>query len=82
MAYNGKPYPGLIEDVYVEGLGVSVQFMHRVGKPLETSSFFWPRSVKDVCWYRMDDVLAIIPEPKKLTMPFGTILLKPFKFPH
>ena len=65
MAYNGKPYPGLIEDVYVEGLEVSVQFMHRVGKPLETSSFFWPRSVKDVCWYRMDDVLAIIPEPKK-----------------
>jgi hypothetical protein len=40
VAYNGKPYPGLIEEVYVEGLEVSVQFMHRVGKPLETSSYF------------------------------------------
>jgi hypothetical protein len=28
--------------------------------------FFWPTAVKDKCWYKQDQILAIIPEPKKI----------------
>jgi hypothetical protein len=38
--------------------------MHRVGKK-DNNCFFWPKTIKDRCWYEYDDVLAVIPESEK-----------------
>jgi hypothetical protein len=40
--------------------------MHRVYKKMEMNVFFWPTAVKDKYWYKQDQILAIIPEPKKI----------------
>jgi hypothetical protein len=33
---------------------------------MEMNVFFWPTAVKDKYWYKQDQILAIIPEPKKI----------------
>ncbi|KAL3884562.1 hypothetical protein ACJMK2_024695 [Sinanodonta woodiana] len=42
---------------------VYVRCMHRVGRGTTNSPFFWPRPLVDECWYNMERVLTIIPEP-------------------
>jgi hypothetical protein len=61
VEYDNKPYPGIIRNI--DESDVEVQCMHSVGK----NRFFWPEKNIDVCWYPFDKVLAIIPEPRKVT---------------
>ncbi|XP_045179666.2 uncharacterized protein LOC123539206 [Mercenaria mercenaria] len=62
VKYDSVPYPGLITNVESNGDGLEVSVLHSVGD----SRFFWPR-MEDVCVYAMDDVLTLIPPPKKIT---------------
>jgi len=62
--YDSTPYPGYVEDG--DSSDIFVVCMHRVYKKVERNVFFWPTSVKDRCWYRHDQILAMIPEPKKI----------------
>ncbi|CAC5403200.1 unnamed protein product [Mytilus coruscus] len=63
IKHDEKPYPGVVEDAGESD--IYVQCMHRVGKK-DNNCFFWPRTIKDKCWYEYDDVLAVIPEPTKI----------------
>ncbi|CAC5383347.1 unnamed protein product [Mytilus coruscus] len=63
IKYDEKPYPGVVQDAGESD--IYVQCMHRVGKK-DNNCFFWPRTIKDKCWYEFDDVLAVIPEPTKI----------------
>ena len=36
----------------------------RKGIKKNAGTYYWPKAVKDECWYNMDDVLAVISEPK------------------
>ncbi|CAC5357892.1 unnamed protein product [Mytilus coruscus] len=40
--------------------------MQRVCRKLEKNVFYWPKAIKDICWYKHDKILAIIPEQKKI----------------
>ena len=60
VTYDGHPYPGIITDE--DNDEVKVKCMH----PLGPNRFFWPPR-DDICWYYKDDVIDIIPEPKKVT---------------
>ena len=62
--YDNTPYPGYVEDG--DSSDIFAVCMHRVYKKMERNVFFWPTSVKDKCWYKQDQILAIIPEPKKI----------------
>ena len=62
VKYEEKPYPGIVVDV--DESEVYVECMHRVGRSLKDCSFYWPKAVKDICWYEMENVLAVIPEPE------------------
>jgi hypothetical protein len=62
--YNNTPYLGYVEDG--DSSDIFVVCMHRVCKKMEMNAFFWPTAVKDKCWYKQDQILAIIPEPKKI----------------
>lgn len=44
--------------------------MHRVGRDFKSYSFYWPKAVKDECWYSIEDVLAIIPQPHAVGRKF------------
>lgn len=63
MEYDGNPFPGFVEDA--DASDVYVECMHKVGK-WNKNMFYWPRKVKDKCYYNYDDVLAVIPEPRKI----------------
>ena len=62
VRYNNKAYPGLVEDA--GDSDVYVECMHQVGRK-NPNCFFWPRKIKDKCWYDHDNILAMIPEPVK-----------------
>ena len=62
IKYDNKPYPGIVENSGQSD--IFVQCMHRVGKK-DNNCFFWPKTIKDRCWYEYDDVLAVIPESEK-----------------
>ncbi|CAC5372461.1 unnamed protein product [Mytilus coruscus] len=64
VKYNNTPYPGYVEDG--DSSDIFVVCMHRVGRKLEKNVFFWPKAIKDKCWYKHDKILAIIPEPKRI----------------
>ena len=64
VLYDNTPYPGLVIDS--EDTDVYVRCMHRVGRGTTNSPFFWPRTLVDECWYNMERVLTIIPEPIKI----------------
>lgn len=49
VLYNGHPYPGLVKDNDKEE--EYVRCMHRVGRKLEKSQFYWPKCVVNECWY-------------------------------
>ncbi|VDI81079.1 Hypothetical predicted protein [Mytilus galloprovincialis] len=61
VAYDKKPYPGIVTDC--DETEVFVSCMHRIGN-LDNPSFYWPLAVRDECWYDMENVLGTIPEPK------------------
>jgi hypothetical protein len=61
VEYDGKAYPGVIRNI--DESDVEVQCMHAVG----ANRFFWPEKNIDVCWYPCDRILALIPEPRKVT---------------
>lgn len=63
VEYDNRPYPGFVEDAGEQDLYVSC--MHQVGKR-NRNCFFWPKKIKDKCWYDYDSILAIIPEPQKI----------------
>lgn len=60
VTYDGKPYPGIIQEVDASEIEVNV--MHSVGD----NRFFWPRT-DDVLWYSVENVVTLIPPPKQLT---------------
>lgn len=62
VKYEEKPYPGIVVDV--DESEVYVQCMHSVCKSQENIWFYWPKTIKDICWYEMENVLAVIPEPE------------------
>ncbi|CAG2254553.1 unnamed protein product [Mytilus edulis] len=49
VEYDNKPYPGKVIDC--DEAEVYVTCMHRLGKTLRTSTFYWPLAVRDKCWY-------------------------------
>lgn len=59
VKYDGALHPGYVCDID-EG-GVFVRCMHRAGKNL-----YWSKAVVDECWYCMQNVLAVIPEPQQI----------------
>ena len=63
IKYDNKPYPGIVENSVQSDM--FVQCMHRVGKKDNNWFFFWPKTIKDRCWYEYDDVLVVIPESEK-----------------
>ncbi|KAL5010757.1 hypothetical protein ScPMuIL_013062 [Solemya velum] len=64
VVYNGVPYPGYVEDT--TECDVYVSCMHQVGRDPGKNCFFWPKAIKDKCWYEHHNILAIIPEPQKI----------------
>ena len=60
VLYDGKPYPGKIEDTD-EG-SLEVNCMSTVGR----NRFYWPL-IHDQIWYEMDNVFCLIPEPNHVT---------------
>ena len=63
VRYDKQPYPGVVTDA--DESEVYIRCMHRVGKaPNKAGTYYWPRAVKDECWYQIDDVLVVISEPK------------------
>ena len=59
VLYDGKPYPGEIQDV--DDDSVEVKTMNRVGN----NRFFWPAR-DDRIWYDYDKVLTAIPPVNKV----------------
>ena len=62
VKYDGRPYPGKVVDIDTQQGEVQVSCMHKVGH----NRFFWPART-DLCWYTLDDILAVISEPTKVT---------------
>ena len=58
--FNGRHYPGLVQDV--DNAELEVSCMHQVGSKRSSNRFYWPRR-KDVSFYNYDDIMTIIPEP-------------------
>lgn len=62
VRYERQVYPGVVLDT--DEAEVYIRCMHRVGRSADSYAFYWPKAVKDECWYKMEDVLAVIPEPQ------------------
>ena len=58
VRYNVNAYPGTVTEV--EYLDIEVKCMNSVG----VNCFYWPANRDYVCWYNVDDVLFLIPEPE------------------
>ena len=58
--YDGKGYPGLIEDADEES--IRIDSMHRVGR--KNNIFFWPTKKDTEVWYSYTDIITLIPQPK------------------
>jgi len=61
VSYENKPYPGIVEKVNKDE--VYVECMRKVGRKND-NCFYWPKRGKDKCWYDLDKIISIIPEPK------------------
>ena len=63
VTYDGKPYPGRI--LSFDENDVEVDCMHSVPNRFELASnvFYWPKPIKDICFYSSENVVALIPEP-------------------
>ena len=60
VRYYGNAYPGIVTEV--EDLDIEVKCMNSVGM----NRFYWPAIRDYVCWYTVDDILFLIPEPEKV----------------
>lgn len=60
VKYDDNVYPGVVLDS--DETEVKVKCMYKVG----FNRFLWPKR-DDVIWYKMSDVLAVIPEPTPVT---------------
>lgn len=60
VCYDGEAYPGVVQDVDEES--VQVKTMSIIG----VNRFFWPLK-EDILWYRHEDFLGLVPEPKPVT---------------
>ena len=58
--YDKSVYPGIIQDIDNES--AEVNCMCSIGN----NRFFWGL-VEDCIWYKLEDVLSLIPEPKNVT---------------
>ena len=56
VEYDGRPYPGVIEDVDEDDL--EVKTMHLIGK----NRYFWPM-IDDILWYKKDKVVTLLHSP-------------------
>jgi hypothetical protein len=68
VQYNSHIYPGIVLDS--DEKEVYIRCMHRVGKTAEDFAFYWPKAVKDECWYEMEDVLRVIQEPTQVNRKY------------
>lgn len=68
VRYDDKIYPGIVLDSDEDE--VYIRYMHRVGNHVDEYSFYWPKAVKDECWYQIKDVLHVIKEPKLLNRKY------------
>ena len=64
VKYGRNAYPGFVEDA--GKCDVFVQCMHSVGRK-ESNCFYWPKKIIDRCWYDFENILAIIPEPSRIS---------------
>lgn len=64
---NYLPYPGRI--LSVDENDVEVDCMHSVPNRFELASnvFYWPKPIKDICFYSFENVVAVIPEPRQVS---------------
>ena len=62
VRYCGNAYPGIVTEVEDLDIGLAVKCMNSVG----VNHFYWPAIRDDLCWYNVDDVLFLIPEPEKV----------------
>ena len=60
--YDGKGYPGLIEDADEES--IRIDSMHRVGR--KNNIFFWPTKKDTEVWYSYTDIITLIPQRKEI----------------
>ena len=61
VAYDGLPYPGIVQDVDNDELEVKV--MHRIGR----NRYFWPM-MEDTLWYRQETLVTLLnEEPEYVT---------------
>ena len=60
--YDGKGYPGLIEDADEES--IRIDSMHRVGR--KNNIFFWLTKKDTEVWYAYTDVITLIPQPTEI----------------
>lgn len=67
VRYDGKPYPGQVVDVSESE--VFVRCLHQVGTT--KNEFYWPKLVKDECWYELDNVIAVLDKPHESTSKSG-----------
>jgi len=67
VTYDDKPYPGRI--LSVDENDVEVDCMHSVPNRFELASnvFYWPKPIKDICFYSFENVVAVIPEPRQVS---------------
>ena len=64
VLYDGIPSPGYVEDLNKDD--IFVECMHRVNRKKD-KCFYWPKRIKDKCWYPHDKIIAVIPEPSKIS---------------
>ena len=60
VGYYRNAYPGTVTEV--EDLDIEVKCMNSVC----VNCFYWPAIGDDVCWYNVDDILFLIPEPENV----------------
>ena len=68
VKYGNHAYPGIVEDA--GEYDVFVMCMHGVGRK-NSNRFYWPKKIIDRCWYDHENILAVIPEPTKITGSFS-----------
>lgn len=73
VIYDKAPYPGLVEDV--GDSDVYCECMHQVGR--KKNCFFWPKKLKDKCWYELENIIAIIPPPQLIDGSYSHYCVDP-----
>ncbi|KAK6187257.1 hypothetical protein SNE40_005323 [Patella caerulea] len=64
VLYEGRGYPGYVLDS--DNNELQVECMHQVGKKAN-NCFYWPKKMKDICWYEYENVVCIIEPLQKIS---------------